>query len=362
MNTLKQLLFSIIAMATFIHTAPLSAAYSSSRMVNLVEQNNLPELKRIIKNHKEKQGTIAYFLPITMEINCKGETPLHRASQHGFIDIAEYLISQGADVNAQDEHLKTPIFDALNYPEFVKLLLKHGAKINAKHEDGSTPLHYALTLDSHPHAPKLLIDSGADIYARDNDGYTPLSCAFLNKKNNAIVQIIIETMIKDGISLNTLSTHDRQKLVQCIIPLKPETITNSLVVQALLFALMQKKPTNTNKKTFYTTIKSALLACLPQQRTPDQLPENRILITVFERAIKQFRQLPIYERILMTPHLKNRFAQLKIAVDTSDKPLTRDMQYFYNNFDTCIALMKKFKNKNCKKVPSRDLKIIFKQS
>jgi len=353
MHTLKRLFFSIIITAIFVNSTNILATSTSSRMINAVEQHNLPELKRIIKNY-EDLGVLALFIPITMHLNCKGETPLHKAAQLGFIDTAEVLVLNGANVNAPDEHLKTPIFDALQHPDFVTFLLKNGAHINARHEDGSTPLHYALTLDTHPDMPKLLINNGADIYARDNDGYTPLSCAFLNRKNNAVVRMIIEIMMKNSINFNTLSSRDRQQLTKHIIHFKQDDGINSLFVQDLLFALMQKKSAiPQNKKTISALFNVLFSDCFPQKKSPDTLPENRILLPAFNRAIKKFRQLPIDEQVVITPHLKNRLDQLKIVIDISDKSLTRDVQYLYNNFYKCI-------NKNNKKSLC-DLTIRFKK-
>jgi hypothetical protein len=56
-----------------------------------------------------------------------GGTPLHWAARKGQKEIVELLISNGANVNAQDEDGGTPLFYASN-PEIVDLLRKHGGK------------------------------------------------------------------------------------------------------------------------------------------------------------------------------------------------------------------------------------------
>jgi len=59
-----------------------------------------------------------------------GETALHLASIFGYRDIAEYLITKGADVNVKDKQGKSPLFYALkrNHPAIVTLLREHGAQ------------------------------------------------------------------------------------------------------------------------------------------------------------------------------------------------------------------------------------------
>ena len=56
--------------------------------------------------------------------------------------MADSLICHGADVNAKNKALETPIMFAAkhNYVEIIQLLLKHGANVNAKDDDNYTAL------------------------------------------------------------------------------------------------------------------------------------------------------------------------------------------------------------------------------
>lgn len=62
----------------------------------------------------------------TLLIECKegkGKTVLHFAAARGDIDIFDYLLSEGADLNALDDEKNTPFFIAIQH-EKIKLI-KH---------------------------------------------------------------------------------------------------------------------------------------------------------------------------------------------------------------------------------------------
>jgi hypothetical protein len=67
---------------------------------------------------------------------------LHHAAGGGAIDLIEYVLARGADINAKDKY-------------------------------GDTALHYAA-LNGHQEAINILIAKGADIHAKNNDGDTAL--------------------------------------------------------------------------------------------------------------------------------------------------------------------------------------------
>ena len=143
----------------------------------------------------------------------KGRTPLHYAVYH--LEVAEFLLNNGADINAKDEDGLTPLlwttessfvingelvnidpikgtfkkgdnplkgtpFDLpgrIRYQDFdqeetIKLLLNHGADPNATDKHGRTLLHLKIAVPAS--LKQLLMENGADPNAKDDEGQTPL--------------------------------------------------------------------------------------------------------------------------------------------------------------------------------------------
>jgi ankyrin repeat protein len=75
-----------------------------------------------------------------------GFTPLHGVAEEFQLEMAEYLIAQGANVGAVNDSGITPLHLAA-YPEVVELLVSHGATLEAKAIGGATPL---LVASEHP--------------------------------------------------------------------------------------------------------------------------------------------------------------------------------------------------------------------
>jgi ankyrin repeat protein len=99
---------------------------------------------------------------------------LHWAAEQNKVGLAKYLLYKGADKNAQEINLNTPLHEAAKYDSeaVAKLLIDAGADKEAKNSLSRTPLHWAAINGSEAVA-KLLIDAGADKGAKDELGAIP---------------------------------------------------------------------------------------------------------------------------------------------------------------------------------------------
>ena len=93
------------------------------------------------------------------------------------IDLHDLTVTM-LDVNAKHKSESTPLHKAAEggYKEIAELLIAKGAEVNAKSIIGMTPLHYAAMF-SHKEIAELLIAKGADMNAKAIDGMTPMDCS-----------------------------------------------------------------------------------------------------------------------------------------------------------------------------------------
>lgn len=137
--------------------------------------------------------------------NSLGGTALHDAAWSGEKEIAAYLISAGADVNAKHaEGSSTPLHYAVltNHPEVVEVLLDHGADVKALYRSTQTPLQLAAAR-GYGRIASLLIAHGADVNARDENGATPLSEAAWTGETE-----MVKLLIAKGANASDVNPHN----------------------------------------------------------------------------------------------------------------------------------------------------------
>jgi uncharacterized protein len=153
------------------------------RFAIAIESGDLEAIKELVEGGAKADTLIEY-----------GEhkiTPLMKACWDGELEIATYLMDQGADVNALDESGSTPMFEAVkrNRPEFVQLLIDRGAKVNVKDTRQFTPLTTAAAAAAEE-ISRILVKAGADVKA-ETYGLTPLMFAVASRKI-PIVKLLVE--------------------------------------------------------------------------------------------------------------------------------------------------------------------------
>ena len=114
-------------------------------------------------------------------------TPLHWAAHYGHLEIAEILISRGADLDAEDPSYSTPLYLAAEqgHPKVVEFLISKGAEVNVKSSRwGYTPLHRAawgpVTMRKHLGAGEAGTVSEAEL----NENYLKIAVKFSKRARN----------------------------------------------------------------------------------------------------------------------------------------------------------------------------------
>nr|XP_054753888.1 ankyrin repeat domain-containing protein 50-like [Lytechinus pictus] len=142
---------------------------------------------------------LEFFISNGAEVNEEhdnGRIPLHVAAINGNMKIMEYLIQQGSGVNKADRKGGTPFNAAIQYGHLdaVKYLMAKGAKQNRY--DGMTPL-YAAAQFGHSDIVKFFILNGADANEEHEEGMIPLHGAASGGHLD-----IMEYLIQEGSDMN----------------------------------------------------------------------------------------------------------------------------------------------------------------
>jgi ankyrin repeat protein len=119
-------------------------------------------------------------------------TALTSACEHGHTEIAESLLTAGANANFRTSEGQTALAEACSngHVETAKLLLARGADIKARTDAGKTPLNLAAAVGQ-IEIVRLLLKKGADVQAADLDGGTALTEA-ARRGHAEIVKLLLE--------------------------------------------------------------------------------------------------------------------------------------------------------------------------
>ena len=149
-------------------------------------------------------GKVKYLINDGIEISSEGKYGtkplLHYATAH--LEITNFLIENGLNVNAIDSYDNTALHNFIEDPEVVRALVEANAHVNAIGRHGNRPLHYAAR---NPEATKTLLDADANPKVKDKFGSTPL--------HNVTDVETARYLIEAGANVNALTNRDNRKLL-----------------------------------------------------------------------------------------------------------------------------------------------------
>jgi ankyrin repeat protein len=121
------------------------------------------------------------------------ENPLMHAARHGHLEIAQYLLENGADIEARSYEGNTPLLFAAweGQLEMIQFLIKKGADINSTNDMNWNALMQAC-LQGFYSLAKILVEKGSDVNLVDKEkGATPLMLV-AHSCSKQIVKLLLE--------------------------------------------------------------------------------------------------------------------------------------------------------------------------
>ena len=173
---MRLLLMVLLAAVVGCGNDPLSFSERKETMDALgvaAGNGNLAKVKRLLKRLPKKSTN-----PIPYDREDGRRRALHEAAWGGHLDIVEYLVGSGADVNAKYNDGSTALHKAAweGHLDVVEFLVGAGADVHARTNGGQTALHWAAD-DGHLDVVEFLVGAGAAVDAREKNGGTALHWA-----------------------------------------------------------------------------------------------------------------------------------------------------------------------------------------
>ncbi|KER23057.1 hypothetical protein T265_08999 [Opisthorchis viverrini] len=156
-----------------------------------------------------KRGNLAKLqkLITPANINCRdtqgrNSAPLHLAAGYNNVEVVEFLLESGADVNSKDKGGLIPLHNASSYGhvDVAALLIRYGTSVNAVDKWGYTPLHEAAQ-KGRTQLCALLLAHGADPAMKNQENQVPLDLA----TTDDVKSLLLDAMLRSDLSIPTVT-------------------------------------------------------------------------------------------------------------------------------------------------------------
>ncbi|XP_029468099.1 protein phosphatase 1 regulatory inhibitor subunit 16B [Rhinatrema bivittatum] len=169
------------------------------------------ELQNKKRKHEKKKA-----VPSRKKVSFEASVALLEASLRNDVDEVRCLLKNKVDPDLCNEDGLTALHQCCidNFEEIIKLLLNHGANVNARDNELWTPLHASATC-GHINLVKILIQQGADLLAVNADGNMPYDLC----EDDPTLDIIETCMAYQGITqekINEMRAAPEQQMVSDI--------------------------------------------------------------------------------------------------------------------------------------------------
>jgi ankyrin repeat protein len=153
---------------------------NKEELFNQIRNGNSKAMEILLKNNPK-------FLEIQDE---RGSTPLLLAAYYGHVDMVEFLLDKGAQVDALDGSGNTALMGVCfkGFTPIAEKLINAGANVNQKNAMGATCLIYAVTFNRKEIA-ELLLKNGADASVKDARGKTAMDLV-MEQGNNELEDLL----------------------------------------------------------------------------------------------------------------------------------------------------------------------------
>lgn len=131
------------------------------------------------KGNKRSTGSILRPHRLFREASDReGFKPVHFAARHGFINMVDILLVNGADLESKCNRGATPLHYAIisNHTIIVETLIARGADVGVADAQGLTPLHHAASLN-YVSSIEILLKAGSERRIYDNAANMPIHLA-----------------------------------------------------------------------------------------------------------------------------------------------------------------------------------------